>query len=66
MKYLVDAWLERCDPIIRLLDGVSGRTVAEWRGDEVRRLFAEGSLEMAGLTESVYRLAGLDGDAVPA
>ena len=64
MNYLVDAWLERFDPIVRLLDGVSGSAVAEWRGDEVRRLLADGSLEIANLAESVCQLAGLDG--VPA
>lgn len=66
MKYRVDAWLERFDPIVRLLDGVSGVLVAEWRGDDVRRLFADGTLEIANLAESVCQLAGLDGEAVPA
>ncbi|MBS4095265.1 MAG: hypothetical protein KGZ83_00330 [Sulfuricella sp.] len=65
MKYLVDAWLERFDPIIRLFDAVTGKTLAEWRGADVQRLISDGTLEIADLDESACRLAGLEWQASP-
>lgn len=59
MKYLLDAWLERFDPVVRLLDAGGGNVLAEWRGDAVRRLIADGVLELAEPGESALRLAGL-------
>lgn len=65
MKYFVDAWLERFDPIVRLLDAASGRTVVEWHGEDVRRLIAEGTLDVADLGNSACRLVGLELDIAP-
>lgn len=65
MKYFVDAWLERFDPIVRLLDAVSGRTVAEWRGEDVRRLIAEGTFDVADLGNNACRLVSLELDIAP-
>lgn len=65
MKYFVDAWLERFDPIVRLLDAASGRTVVEWRGEEVRCLIAEGTLDVADLANTACRLVGLKLDITP-
>jgi len=65
MKYFIDAWLERFDPIVRLMDAVSGRIVIEWHGEDVRRLLADGTLDVADLGNSTCRLVGLELDIAP-
>ena len=50
---LPDAWQERRDPVVRLLDRESLITITEWRGDRLRGLLENGALEMDALDESV-------------
>ena len=52
MEYMVDAWLERRDPVLRLIDAKSCATLAEWRGETLRNLLDKGFLELDCLLES--------------
>ena len=44
MTYVIDAWLERRDPRLRVMETDTGRVVVEWKGDEVGRLVAREGL----------------------
>ncbi len=63
MQLMVDAWLERREPVVKLVETGSRLTLAEWRGDKVRQLLDEGLLELDCLLESVLQVAGLGGQA---
>ena len=41
---IVDAWLEREEPIIRLHSGMSEALIAEWRGSAVYELIEQGTV----------------------
>lgn len=55
MEYMVDAWLERRDPVVRLIDMKNCATLTEWRGETLRKLFDEGFLELDCLLESALQ-----------
>lgn len=61
MQFMVDAWLERREPVVKLVETGSRLTLAEWHGDKVRQLFDDGLLELDCLLESVLQVAGLGG-----
>lgn len=42
--FKLDAWLERRDPMLRIVDEGSDRTVAEWRGEALQELLESGVL----------------------
>ena len=58
MEYMVDAWLERRDPVVRLIDMKNCATIKEWRGETLRKLFDEGFLELDCLLESALQFLG--------
>lgn len=58
MEYLVDAWLERRDPVVRLIDAKNRTTIKEWRGETLRKLLDEGFLELDCLLESALQFLG--------
>lgn len=58
MVYMIDAWLERRDPVLRLIDVENRTTIKEWRGEALRKLFDEGVLELDCLLEGVLRFLG--------
>ena len=58
MEYMVDAWLERREPVVRLIDMKNCATLAEWRGETLRKLFDEGFLELDCLLESALQFLG--------
>ena len=58
MEYLIDAWLERREPVLRLIEVKSRTTLAEWRGETLQKLFDEGFLELDCLLESVLQFLG--------
>jgi hypothetical protein len=43
----LDAWLERPNPLLRIVDSRSRRVVAEWRGDDLQALLDSGTLAPA-------------------
>jgi hypothetical protein len=47
MKYIVDAWLERPDPQIRILDPRSGAIRLAWQPERVRELLDSGRISAA-------------------
>ncbi|WP_018141326.1 hypothetical protein [Thioalkalivibrio sp. ALJ7] len=42
--FKLDAWLERRDPMLRIVDEDSDRTVAEWQGEALQELLESGVL----------------------
>lgn len=38
MDWVLDAWVERADPWVRILETGSGRVVREWHGEAARAL----------------------------
>ncbi|MFA7240973.1 MAG: hypothetical protein WC091_12750 [Sulfuricellaceae bacterium] len=58
MEYMLDAWLERRDPVVRLIDVENRATLAEWRGEPLRKLLEEGFLEWDCLLESALQFLG--------
>lgn len=58
MEYLIDAWLERRDPVLRLIEVKSRSTLAEWHGETLRKLLDEGFLELDCLLESALQFLG--------
>lgn len=49
MRLIVDAWLERSEPLVTLRDAESGRALARWQGATVGRLLEEGGLALEDL-----------------
>ncbi|MDD3609832.1 MAG: hypothetical protein PHI49_08770 [Halothiobacillaceae bacterium] len=43
---IIDAWLERVPPRVRILDPESGREVAVFEGESLRELYEEGWLSV--------------------
>lgn len=56
MTILIDAWLERCEPTLRVWDCDRREVLVEWRGASVRNLLEQGLLEMDDIEESVWSL----------
>lgn len=48
MSYCIDAWLDRPDPYVRVVDS-SGTTLVSVRGEELSRLFESGELDPGDL-----------------
>jgi hypothetical protein len=45
--FTLNAWLERPNPLLRIVDSRSRRVVAEWRGDDLQALLDSGTLAPA-------------------
>lgn len=56
MTILIDAWLERREPSLRVWDCDRHEVLVEWRGASVRNLLEQGLLEMDDIEESVWSL----------
>lgn len=56
MTILIDAWLERRDPTLRVWDCDSHEVLVEWRGATLRGLLEQGLLELDDLAGSVWSL----------
>lgn len=56
MTILIDAWLERRDPALRVLNGDTREVLIEWRGMALRGLFESGLLEIDDLATSIWSL----------
>jgi hypothetical protein len=50
MKLILDAWLERCSPRLKIVDTDTRNTIAHFEGAEVGQLFADGVLTLGELT----------------
>ncbi len=48
--FIVDAWIDSIEPSIRLLNRSTGKLIAQWRDQEVRRLLDEGVVTVAELS----------------
>ncbi len=44
MTYQIDAWLERSDPYLRIIDRQSGVVVMEWRNQRLKVLLEQGDI----------------------
>jgi hypothetical protein len=55
---MINTWLERRDPVIRPIDIRNCATLAEWRGEALRKLFDVGILELDCLLESALLFLG--------
>ena len=44
MTYQIDAWLERRDPYLRIVDRKSGVVVMEWRNQRLQGLLEQGDI----------------------
>lgn len=44
MTYQIDAWLERSDPYLRIIDRQSGVVVMEWRNQRLKGLLEQGDV----------------------
>lgn len=56
MTILIDAWLERRDPRLRVWDCDNHEVLVEWRGANLRWLLEQGLLELDDLAGSVWSL----------
>ena len=56
MTILIDAWLERHDPSLRVWDCDKHEILVEWSGTSLRDLLDQGLLELDDLAESVWSL----------
>lgn len=56
MTILIDAWLERRDPTLRVWDCDRHEVVVEWRGTSLSNLLEQGLLELDDLAASVWSL----------
>jgi hypothetical protein len=62
MRPLIDAWLERHDPILRLLDADTGRELARWGPDRVRPMLEAGTLWLPDLLDESLGLSERSGE----
>ncbi len=56
MTILIDAWLEKRDPTLRIWDCDHREVLVEWRGTSLRNLLEQGLLELDDLAASVWSL----------
>lgn len=56
MTILIDAWLERSDPALRVWNCDRGEVLVEWRGAGLRHLFEQGLLELDDLAKGVWSM----------
>ena len=52
MRYRIDAWLEKVDPEVRVLDNRSGAVLLSWGAEQLRWLIEEGYLDYEELLEA--------------
>ncbi|WP_462381182.1 PA4570 family protein [Pseudomonas sp. Marseille-QA0892] len=52
MTYLIDAWLERPHPYLRILHRDTGKVCAQLEGDALNELQEMGDLDLSGLSSS--------------
>ena len=44
MRYRIDAWLEKCEPEVRVLDGTSGAVLLNWGAKQLQWFIDNGYL----------------------
>lgn len=52
MTYLIDAWLERPQPSLRILDRDSGQVCLQLGAEQLAELQEQGDLDLASLSSS--------------
>ncbi|MBP9961153.1 hypothetical protein CYD26_03830 [Pseudomonas sp. FFUP_PS_473] len=52
MTYLIDAWLERPHPCLRILHRETGEVCAVLEEDALHELYAQGDLDLNGLNSN--------------
>lgn len=68
MLYMVDAWFERSNPYLRIIDNDTGISVLNWQGDTLKKKFQDGYLSIEDfsvnptneLVAELFLLDGLD------
>ncbi|HAF93251.1 PA4570 family protein [Stutzerimonas balearica] len=50
MTYLIDAWLDRPEPYVRILDRATGAVCAQLEGEALEELCAQGDLTIQELS----------------
>ncbi|MBT5230729.1 MAG: hypothetical protein HOM11_10710 [Methylococcales bacterium] len=51
MKFILNLWLEQKNPLIQLLDAVTGDVVLQWRRDKVFTLLDAGEICLEDLVD---------------
>ena len=51
MKFILNLWLEQKNPLIQLLDAVTGDVVLQWRRDKVFTLLDAGEISLEDLVD---------------
>jgi hypothetical protein len=49
MRTFIDAWAERPDPVIRLIDSDTGKELMRWGPERVRAMLEQGALWLPDL-----------------
>lgn len=52
MTFMIDAWLDRPQPYLRILDRDSGRVCAQLEAPAIHELQEQGDLDLASLTSN--------------
>ena len=56
MNYIVNAWLERDEPQLKVTSNLTGQVLIDWRGEKVRQLIDNGELDVAELSSPTQEL----------
>ena len=56
MSYVIDAWLERADPQLKVTSERTGQVVVDWKAVRVRELIDSGELDVAELQSPTQNL----------
>ncbi|RMD70244.1 MAG: hypothetical protein D6819_04725 [Gammaproteobacteria bacterium] len=59
MKLMLDAWLERSDPMLRILDAQSGEVLWQWNSAAIHALVESGRLSAADFQNFPFLLKEL-------
>ncbi len=57
--FIIDAWLERKDPCLRVIDAEDGRVVMQIEGDRLQQMMDQGDLDPSELMQSRSNLKNL-------
>ncbi len=49
--YVIDAWLERREPLLRVLDCATGEELLRWQGAQLHQMLESGALSLQDLND---------------
>lgn len=53
MTYQIDAWLERTNPYLKVLNRKTGKPVLHWQGEQLRQKLDDGTLAVEDLSAPI-------------